>query len=148
MRDAAREKRRAVWRCPKCKARLVTRNMWHSCGRFTLEALFRASTPRTLRLARKFVALLRELGDVQVLVQKTRLVCVARVRFAGLVPRKDHFLVGFALRRRLTHARIIRHEDFGPRWRAHWVAVRSERDLDAQLRRWLRMSCDTVGAQR
>jgi hypothetical protein len=26
--------------CPRCGARLVTRNLWHSCGTFTLEGLF------------------------------------------------------------------------------------------------------------
>ena len=26
--------------CPRCGARLVTRNLWHSCGAFTLEGLF------------------------------------------------------------------------------------------------------------
>jgi hypothetical protein len=26
--------------CPRCGARLVTRNLWHSCGTFSLEGLF------------------------------------------------------------------------------------------------------------
>ena len=37
-----------LWHCPKCGARLVTRNLWHSCGRFTLEALFSGSAPGVL----------------------------------------------------------------------------------------------------
>jgi len=32
-----------LWHCPTCGARLVSRNLWHSCGRFTLEALFAGS---------------------------------------------------------------------------------------------------------
>lgn len=88
-----------VWTCPKCGARLITRNLWHSCGRFTLEALFARSDPPVLPLAVKFVDILRTLGDVQVIPQKTRLVCVARVRFAGLTPRKGHFVASFALHR-------------------------------------------------
>jgi hypothetical protein len=31
------------------------------------------------------------------------LYAVGRVRFAGLYPRKDHFIAGFALHRRLTN---------------------------------------------
>ena len=77
-----------LWHCPKCGARLITRNLWHSCGRFTLEALFAGSGPGVLAAARKYVTLLESLGDVQVLPQKTRLVAVARVRFAGLYPRR------------------------------------------------------------
>jgi hypothetical protein len=70
--------------CPRCGARLVTKNLWHSCGTFTLESLFPKSEPAVVDLARKYVALLYSLGDVQVIPQKTRLICVARVRFAGL----------------------------------------------------------------
>ena len=68
--------------CPRCGARLVTKNLWHSCGTFTLEGLFPRSEPAVLDLARKYVAMLYTLGDVQVIPQKTRLTCVARVRFA------------------------------------------------------------------
>jgi hypothetical protein len=73
-----------LWICPKCGARLVTRNLWHSCGRFTLDALFAKAEPDVVALARKYIDMLQALGDVQVIPQKTRLVCVASVRFAGL----------------------------------------------------------------
>jgi hypothetical protein len=98
---------RAVWSCPKCGARLVSRNLWHSCGQFTLEALFAGAAPGVLELAREYVAMLQSLGDVQVLAQKTRLVCVARVRFAGLSPRKRGFQAPFALHRWLDNPRIV-----------------------------------------
>jgi len=29
--------------CPRCGARLVTKNLWHSCGTFTLDGLFPTS---------------------------------------------------------------------------------------------------------
>jgi uncharacterized protein DUF5655 len=136
-----------IWICPKCGARLITRNLWHSCGRFTLASLFRDARPAALALARQYVRMLESLGDVQVIPQKTRLVCVARVRFAGLTPRKDGFVAAFALRRWLDHPRIVKKIDYGPRWRMHQVAVRSRADLDAELRAWLQESHDTVGVQ-
>lgn len=89
----------ALWICPACGARLVSRNLWHSCGRYTLETLFAGAAPGVVELARTYVAMLHSLGDVQVIAQKTRLVCVARVRFAGLSPRKRGFLASFALHR-------------------------------------------------
>ncbi|HEU5179454.1 MAG TPA: DUF5655 domain-containing protein [Candidatus Polarisedimenticolia bacterium] len=138
---------RPLWTCPKCGARLVTRNLWHSCGRFKLEDLFAKASPGALGLARKSVALLESLGDVQVIPQKTRLVCVARVRFGGLVPHKDGLRISFALRRWLRSRRIVKTEDFGPRWRIHVVGIRSQRDLDAELKSWLQESHDTVGVQ-
>jgi hypothetical protein len=136
-----------LWHCPKCGARLVSRNLWHSCGRFTLEALFSDSAPGVLAAARKYVTLLESLGDVQVLPQKTRLVAVARVRFAGLYPRKDHFVAGFALHRWLTNRRIVKTVDYGPRWRAHYAHITSVADLDDELRAWLQESHDVVGMQ-
>lgn len=133
--------------CPRCGARLVTRNLWHSCGTFSLEGLFPRSEPAVLDLARAYVAMLYTLGDVQVIPQKTRLTCVARVRFAGLQPRKDGFLASFALHRWLDSPRIIKTEEYGPRWRLHFVSVRDEADLDDELRDWLQESHDVVGMQ-
>ena len=133
--------------CPRCGARLVTRNLWHSCGTYTLEGLFPTSEPAVLDLARKYVAMLYTLGDVQVIPQNTRLTCVARVRFAGLQPRKDSFLASFALHRWLESPRIVKTTDYGPRWRAHFVLIRTEADLDNELREWLQESHDVVGMQ-
>ena len=138
---------RPLWICPHCGARLITRNLWHSCGTFSLEDLFRRSTPEALVLARQYVELLHSLGDVQVLPQKTRLVCVARVRFAGLNPLKEGFLANFALHRWLETPRLVRLAEYGPRWRFHRLRVVSAADLDDELRAWLQESHDTVGLQ-
>jgi hypothetical protein len=138
---------RPLWRCPKCGARLVTRNLWHSCGRFTLDALFTGAAPDVLPAARKYVAMLKSLGDVQVLPQKTRLIAVARVRFAGLYPRKRDFLAAFSLHRWLKSPRIVKTADYGPRWRGHFVRIASAADLDDELRAWLQESHDIVGLQ-
>ena len=139
--------RQALWICPKCGARLITRNLWHSCGQFTLEDLFAKAPADVLELARKYVDLLYSLGDVQVLPQKTRLVCVARVRFAGLSPGKHGFRAAFALRRWLQSPRVVKTTDYGPRWRVHFVDIKSADDLDDELRSWLQESHDTVGIQ-
>lgn len=64
-----------------------------------------------------YVTLLRSLGDVQVIAQKTRLVAVVRVRFAGPYPRKTGFLASFALHRWLNSPRIVKTADYRPRWR-------------------------------
>ena len=136
-----------LWICPRCGARLVSRNLWHSCGTFSLEDLFAKATLAALQLARKYVALLHTLGDVQVIPRQTRLVSVARVRFAGLEPRKGGFLANFALQRWLDNARIVKTIDYGPRWRVHYVLVQAENDLDNDLRAWLQESHDTVGMQ-
>jgi hypothetical protein len=136
-----------LWICPRCAARLVSRNLWHSCGAFTLEGLFVRAAPGVLDLARRYVEMLYSLGDVQVLPQKTRLTCVARVRFAGFYPRRDGLLASFALHRWLDSPRIVKTADYGPRWRGHFVLVREAADLDDELRGWLQESHDVVGLQ-
>lgn len=135
-----------LWLCPRCGARLVSRNLWHSCGQFTLEGLFAKPEPSVLGLARAYVSMLDSLGDVQILAQKTRLVCVARVRFAGMYLRKDGFLANFALHRWLDSPRIVKTADYGPRWRGHFVLVRSDTDLN-ELMAWLQEAHDIVGLQ-
>jgi Domain of unknown function (DUF5655) len=132
------------WLCPRCGARLVSRNLWHSCVQVTLEELFASSEPSVLELARTYVSMLHSLGDVQVIPQRTRLVCVARVRFAGLSPRKDCFLASFSLHRWLDSPRIVKTADYGPRWRSHYVLVQSQADLDDELMTWLQEAHDVV----
>jgi Domain of unknown function (DUF5655) len=137
-----------LWMCPRCGARLVSRNLWHSCVQLTLDQLFAKSDPSVLDLARTYVSMLHSLGDVQVIPQRTRLVCVARVRFAGLSPRKDGFLANFSLHRWLDSPRIVKTDDYGPRWRSHHVQVLSQMDLDDELQGWLQEAHDIVGLQR
>ena len=136
-----------VWICPRCGARLVSRNLWHSCGQHTLDQLFAGARPGVLELASVYVDILAGLGDVQVIPQKSRLVAVARVRFAGLYPRKTGFLAAFALHRWIDSPRIVKTADYGPRWRGHFVRVQQTADLDEELRTWLQESHDTVGRQ-
>jgi hypothetical protein len=137
-----------LWICPRCGARLVTRNLSHSCGTYTLESLFAGADPAVLELARRYVAMLHGLGDVQVIPQKTRLTCVARVRFAGLYPRRGGFLANISLHRWLDSPRVVRTEDYGPRWRISYVRIDKPEDLDDELRAWLQESYDAVGMQR
>jgi hypothetical protein len=134
-----------VWVCPQCGARLTSRDLWHSCGQFRLEALFAGAAPGVLELAREYVTMLRSLGDVRVIAQKTRLVCVARVRFAGLSPRKRGFQATFALHRWLDSSRIVKKVDYGPRWCEHYVMVQTRADLDDELRGWLQEAHHVVG---
>lgn len=136
-----------LWRCPKCGVKLVTRNLWHSCGLFTLEALFARSDQPVLPLFRKFAALVRKSGRVTMIPQKSRAVFMDRVRFASVYPRKNWFLAGFILGRRIHHRRIVKVENYGPAILYHHVRISSAADLDATLLGWLRESYRYYGRQ-
>jgi hypothetical protein len=69
------------------------------------------------------------------------------VRFASMYPRKDGFLASFALHRWLDSPRVVKTDDYGPRWRYHHVLVQARADLDGELKAWLQESHDIVGMQ-
>jgi Domain of unknown function (DUF5655) len=146
MDDASRGlKNRPLWICPDCGARLASRNLWHSCGTFTFDDLFTRTTDTVTDAARALISACQQFGDIQVLPQKTRLVLVARVRFSSLVPRKNSVIVGFALHRWIDHPRIEKTDDFGSRWRYHYVRMTDASGVDAELLGWMRESYDVVG---
>jgi hypothetical protein len=146
-KTATRQNLRPLWRCPRCGARFITKNIWHSCGKYTLNDLFARSEPHVLKLFKKFERMVRSCGRVIMIPQKTRVVFMVRVRFVGAYPRKSHFLAGFALSRRLKSPRIKKIEEYAPHFIGHLMDIRSEADLDAELKGWIRESL-AVGAQR
>jgi hypothetical protein len=129
--------KKALWRCPKCGARLVTRNMQHSCGIFTLKQLFAKSEPQVYRIFKKFRSMVNATGRVTMIPQKTRVAFMVRVRFAGAYPRKSYLLCAFALPRRCTDKRIFKIEQYAPHFVGHFMRIDSEGQLDAQVQRWL-----------
>lgn len=102
-----------LWRCPKCGHRFVTKNLWHSCGRFDLAHHFERADPIVRRLYRRCVAIVRACGPVTIYPQKTRIVGMVDVRFVGFTTSKKALRVGMWLRRRAEHPAIVRHEDYG-----------------------------------
>lgn len=145
-RATANVPKRPLWKCPKCGARFVTKNMWHSCGKYDLAALFARSEPRVLNLFRKFARLVRTCGPAKMIQQKTRVVFMTRVRFAGVYPRKNHFVASFALARRLKSPRITRIEEYAPHFIGHSLEIHSQEDLNDELHDWISESF-SVGSQ-
>jgi hypothetical protein len=41
----ATDRRAQLWKCPRCGHRFVTRNLWHSCGRYALASHFKGKDP-------------------------------------------------------------------------------------------------------
>ncbi len=53
--------RTPLWTCPKCGERFVSPRLWHSCGRFSADALFSRSEPHVRRIFDRLVAEARDL---------------------------------------------------------------------------------------
>jgi hypothetical protein len=121
--------------------------MWHSCGKFELDALFAKSEPHVRRLFDRFAELVQSVGPVTVIPQKSRVVFQVRVRFAGAVPRKSHLLVSFGFPRRVDSPRFHKIEQYAPRWYGHSCKVTSEADFDEEFMGWIREAY-AVGEQK
>jgi hypothetical protein len=106
--------------------------MWHSCSRHTLDERFEGSTSDARAAFERFVELVERCGPVVVIAQKTRIVLMDRVRFAGAVVRRDSVRLNFALTRRLDEPWVESIETYlGGRWNAHRFTARRPADVDA-----------------
>jgi Domain of unknown function (DUF5655) len=136
-----------LWRCPKCGAKLVTANMWHSCGIFSIETLFARSDPRVLTLFKTFERLVRSVGPVILIPQKTRAVFMVRVRFAAVYPRKSSLICSLGLPKRAQHRNLVRFEKYADHFQGHYFRIQEERDFDSAFKKLIRLSY-RVGEQR
>jgi hypothetical protein len=79
--------------------------------------------------------------------QKTRVVFMTRVRFVAIYPRKRSLEIGIELSARRSDARFHKIESYTRHMHGHYLRIADEKQLDAQVQRWLRESY-AVGAQR
>jgi hypothetical protein len=135
-----------LWTCPKCGERFTGRNMSHSCGKFSIEDLFARSEPHVATLFQEFARLVHKCGAVHMITQKTRVVFQARMRFAGVMPRKSYLICHFILPRRIESDRFYKIETFTPRCHAHYLRVSEPSDLNGEVAQWLKEAYE-VGQQ-
>jgi hypothetical protein len=129
---------RALWTCPKCGHRFVSKNLWHSCVRVPLRAHFRGRAAALYPTYRAWAALARASGPVTIYAQKSRIVFQKRVRFAGAVVRGSYVDASLWLRRRVDHPLLRRTEDFGRLGYGLHFRLTRPSDIDAALRRLMR----------
>jgi Domain of unknown function (DUF5655) len=130
--------KRPLWTCPKCGHRFVTRDMWHSCGRYRIAEHFKGKDRELLRLFRRFGTLVRRFGPVTVYAQKTRIVFQTRGRFVGVQVRRGWLNIGLWLKRRREHPRVYKIEYYPPSDYVHRLRVAEVRDLDSVLADFVR----------
>lgn len=133
-----------LWTCPKCGAKFVSANMWHSCGRYRLADLFATSQPQVFALFQKFRRMVKACGPSTMIPQKTRVVFMVRMRFAGATVRKTNLRVGLILERLLpADPRLEKTETFSPRCHAHYFRIDRAAQLDSTFQRWVREAYDS-----
>lgn len=115
----------------------MTANLWHSCHVGTVEDFF-AGRDHLRPLFEALAQFAAGIGPFRIEVLKTRISFVTRTRFASVIRlRRDGLVIGLWLKRRVESKRFSRVEHLE---RDDWIyelAVRSEDDLDDELRGWL-----------
>jgi hypothetical protein len=138
----------SLWTCPKCGAKLVTKNLWHSCGRATLEEWKARMGPRALALYERFEKMIAKCGKYHVAPAKTRIAFLARVRFAGITSLSEKGMTcAFALPYPLNSPRFTKVEEIVPGWWTHRLRITASRQLDEEIQAWLRESYRLMGMQ-
>jgi hypothetical protein len=140
-------KLKPLWRCPKCGEQFVTKNLWHSCGKFGVTELFSKSEPHVFELFKKFSQVVRSCGPSKMIPQKTRAVFMVRMRFAACYPRKKYLQCTVVLRRSISTPRIYKTDEYSPQCFVHYFRIYSEQDLDQEVQSWLCESYE-VGLQK
>ena len=137
-----------LWTCPKCGAQFISRNLWHSCVKgLRMEDLFAKSDPHVITQFQRFEELVRSCGPVTRIVQKSRIVFMVRVRFAGATPRKSVLQLGFFLKRKLASPRFWKAEHLGRSDYLHTLKISSMAEFDEEFKTWLQEAY-AVGEQR
>ena len=130
--------KKPFWRCPTCGHRFVTKNLWHSCGRYKLVDHFKGK-PKILRETfDQFVSIAKQNGPVTVYAQKTRIVIMVRVRFAGAVVKKDWLDARIWLKRKIKHPLLFRVESYGNLGYGYRFRLETPTDVDPSLAEFMR----------
>jgi len=139
---------RPLWTCSKCGAKLLTKNLWHSCGRATLDDWFARMGPRARELYDRFEDLIANCGEYHVSPAKTRIAFLARVRFAGVTRLSESGMTcNFAMPYPLRSRRFVKVEEVVPGWWSHRLSITDPTKLDDELQSWLRESYRLMGLQ-
>jgi len=133
-----------LWTCPRCGAKFVSANMSHSCGRWELGALFAKSDPHVFELFQKFRRMVKDCGRSTMIPQKTRVVFMVRMRFAGATVRRSHLRIGLILERPLPpEPRLVETLAAAPRCYAHYFRIERADQLDESIAALIREAYDS-----
>ena len=127
-----------MWACPRCARTFANRNQTHTCAPLRdLDTHFAGAAADVRATFDRVVAVVRELGPVTVLPEKTRIALHARMSFAAFMPRK-HWLNGhLVLARHVPSTRFRRVETYSPRNVLHTFRLTTPADVDPEFTAWL-----------
>ncbi len=133
-------KRKPLHTCPTCGVKLVVRNLSHSCGDFSIAKFLDGKSTAGRALFDRFVRAIAACGPYEVAPAKTRVAFLVAVRFASVNRIGDDSIdIHFVLPEALESPRFKRVEHLG-KLHVHHLRLTRPKDIDRELRGWLRRS--------
>ena len=137
-----------MWTCGRCGRAFANRNQSHACaGLVPLDRHFVGAAPSVRATFDRVLAVVRELGPVTVLPEKTRIALQVRMSFAAFVPRQRWLDGHVVLARRVDSTRFRRIDTYSPRNVVHLFRLADPAEVDDEVRSWLAEAYG-VGQQR
>ncbi|HEU4997708.1 MAG TPA: DUF5655 domain-containing protein [Lapillicoccus sp.] len=137
-----------MWTCPRCGRTFAARNQTHTCAPLgDVESHFARSEPRVRAAYEAALAVVRALGPVEVLAERTRIAWHVRMSFAAFQPRVAWLDGHLVLAREVPSPRWRRVEVFSARNVLHAFRLTGPDEVDDELARWL-AEAYKVGCQR
>jgi hypothetical protein len=134
--------------CPKCGRTFANPNQTHTCAALgDLDAHFAGKAPNVRACFDRVVELVRDLGPVSVLAEKSRIALHVRMSFAAFTPRVRWLDGHLVLARRIDSPRFRRIEVYSPRNVLHAFRLSTVDEIDAEFAGWL-AEAYRVGEQR
>jgi hypothetical protein len=138
----------SLWTCPACGRSFANRNQSHACRALgDLDRHFEGTDPTVRAIFDRLLEVVRELGPVIVLPERTRIALQVRMSFAALVPRQRWLDGHVVLARRLESPRFRRIDVYSPRNVVHLFRLGSPAEVDGEVAAWL-AEAYAVGDQR
>lgn len=137
-----------LWACPQCGKQFVTANTFHSCGNHSIEEFMAGKSEVAWAYWDRLNQMVGTCGPYTVVANKTRLVFMVRVRFAGITAVSDRGMsMSFWLKEQIASPRFRRVDHYTKSDFGHHLRVASLAELDDELQEWLCRSYE-VGCQR
>jgi hypothetical protein len=127
-----------MWACPRCGRTFAQRRQTHTCASLgDLDRHFEGASDHVRATFDRILEVVRVLGPIEVLAERSRIALHARMSFAAFQPRR-HWLSGhLVLARQIASPRFERVQVFSPGNVLHALRLRTPDEVDDELAEWL-----------
>ena len=127
-----------LWRCDRCGRTFANRNQTHTCAPLgDLDRHFVGVSEDVRSTFDRVLEVVRALGPVEVLAERTRIALHARMSFAAFHPRRAWLSGHLVLARSVDSPRFDRVEVFSPGNVLHAFRLHSPDEVDEEFSGWL-----------